>query len=65
MLPPCYPNYKTVHRRFQNWCRQGVVREVLMDLAQTLHEQGGLDESEAFRVYPGFSTAKPEYMTRP
>ena len=21
MLPQCYPNYKTVHRRFQTWCR--------------------------------------------
>lgn len=20
MLPQCYPNYKTVHRRFQHWC---------------------------------------------
>ncbi len=57
MLPPCYPNYKTVHRRFQNGCRQGVVREVLMDLAQTLHEQGGLDESEAF-IDGMFSAAK-------
>ncbi len=57
MLPPCYPNYKTVHRRFQNGCRQGVVREVLMDLAQTLHEQGGLDESEAF-IDGLFSAAK-------
>jgi transposase len=22
MLPQCYPNYKTVHRRFQTWCSQ-------------------------------------------
>lgn len=26
MLPQCYPNYKTVHRRFQNWCRNEVLR---------------------------------------
>ncbi len=57
MLPQCYPNYKTVHRRFQNWCRQGVLREVLVDLAQTLHEQGDLDESEAF-IDGMFSAAK-------
>ena len=22
MLPQSYPNYKTVHRRFQTWCRR-------------------------------------------
>ncbi|WP_442868746.1 transposase [Bradyrhizobium sp. CCBAU 21362] len=26
MLPQCYPNYKTVHRRFQSWCRNEVLR---------------------------------------
>src|SRR3989304_77921 len=27
MLPQCYPNYKTVHRRFQRWCeREGLRR---------------------------------------
>ena len=57
MLPPCYPNYKTVHRRFQNWCRNEVLRAVLMDLANTLHEQGDLDESEAF-IDGMFSAAK-------
>jgi hypothetical protein len=25
-LPQCYPNYKTVHRRFQQWCQQEVLR---------------------------------------
>jgi len=29
MLPQCYPNYKTVHRRFQRWCE----REVLVENA--------------------------------
>ncbi|HKZ20446.1 MAG TPA: transposase, partial [Acidimicrobiia bacterium] len=29
MLPQCYPNYKTVHRRFQSWCRNEVLRNVL------------------------------------
>ena len=40
MLPQCYPNYKTVHRRFQNWCRQGVLREILVDLAQSSRRIG-------------------------
>jgi transposase len=26
MLPQSYPNYKTVHRRFQTWCRDEVLR---------------------------------------
>ena len=57
MLPQCYPNYKTVHRRFQTWCRQGVLHEVLKDLAQTLQERGDLDASEAF-IDGMFSAAK-------
>jgi transposase len=48
MLPQCYPNYKTVHRRFQQWCRSEVLRNVLVDLANTLREKGALDESECF-----------------
>ena len=30
MLPQSYPNYKSVHRRFQTWCRDEVLRRVLM-----------------------------------
>ena len=33
MLPQSYPNYKTVHRRFQTWCRDKVLRSVLTDVA--------------------------------
>ena len=49
MLPQSFPNYKTVHRRFQQWCEQQVLREVLKDLANTLREQGDIDEREAAR----------------
>lgn len=38
-LPQCYPNYKTVHRRFQKWCRSEVLRDVLVDLANELRDQ--------------------------
>lgn len=48
MLPQCYPNYKTVHRRFQKWCRREVLRDVLVDLANELRAQEALDESECF-----------------
>jgi len=40
MLPQSYPNYKTVHRRFQQWCREETLRKVLTDLANTLREEG-------------------------
>jgi transposase len=33
MLPQCYPNYKTVHRRFQQWCEEEVLRDILIRLA--------------------------------
>lgn len=56
-LPQCYPNYKTVHRRFQRWCRNEVLRAVLTDLANALRDEGALDESECF-IDASFSSAK-------
>jgi len=57
MLPQCYPNYKTVHRRFQHWCEREVLREVLTQLANTLREQGDIDERESF-IDACFASAK-------
>jgi len=57
MLPQGYPNYKTVHRRFQQWCREEVLRKVLTDLANALREEGEIDESECF-IDATFASAK-------
>jgi len=57
MPPQHYPNYKTVHRRFQQWCEKEVLREVLTDLANELREQGKIDETECF-IDAMFSPAK-------
>jgi len=57
MLPQSYPNYKTVHRRFQQWCRQDVLRDVLKELANELRESGVIDEREAF-IDATFAAAK-------
>src|SRR5262245_66576756 len=48
MLPQSYPNYKTVHRRFQTWCRDEVLRRVLTDVANELRDRGVLNEEECF-----------------
>jgi hypothetical protein len=48
MLPQSYPNYKTVHRRFQSWCRDEVLRRVLTDVANELRDSGALNEEECF-----------------
>jgi transposase len=48
MLPQSYPNYKTVHRRFQTWCCNEVLRRVLTDVANELRDRGALDEEECF-----------------
>src|SRR6266536_962193 len=48
MLPQSYPNYKTVHRRFQAWCRDEILRRVLTDVANELRDRGALDEEECF-----------------
>ncbi len=57
MLPQCYPNYKTVHRRFQQWCEREVLREILTQLANALREQGDIDERESF-IDACFASAK-------
>ena len=57
MLPQGYPKHKTVHRRFQQRCRDDVLREVLTDLANTLRERGATDERESF-IDAMFSPAK-------
>ena len=40
MLPQCYPNYKTVHRRFQTWCRNEILRQVLSDIVAIVDRHG-------------------------
>jgi transposase len=48
MLSQCYPNYKTVHRRFQSWCHSEVLPQVLTDVANELRDKGVPDEEECF-----------------
>ena len=57
MLPQSYPNYKTVHRRFQTWCSNEVLRRVLTDVANELRDRGVLDEEESF-IDATFAMAK-------
>jgi transposase len=57
MLPQYFPNYKTVHRRFQHWCDREVLRNILADLANELRERGEIDESECF-IDATFASAK-------
>ena len=47
-LPERYGKYQTVHRRFQNWVRSGVMDRVLSTIAQDLKDRGGLDLRECF-----------------
>src|SRR5688500_9894189 len=47
-LPERYGKYQTVHRRFQNWVRSGVIERVLLAIAQDLKDRGGLDLRECF-----------------
>ena len=44
MLPQSYPNYKTVHRRFQARWRDEILRRLLTDVANELRGRGALDE---------------------
>ena len=53
MLPQYYPNYKTVHRRFQTWCRNEILRQVLTDIANELRECGAQLTGKATRERVG------------
>ena len=64
MLPQSYPNYKTVHRRFQTWCRDEVLRRVLTDVANELRDRGVLNEEECF-IDATFVMAKVETFEWP
>jgi transposase len=57
LLPQCYPNDKTVHRRFQQGCEREVLREILTHLANTLREEGAIDERESV-IDATFAAAK-------
>jgi len=48
MLPQSYPNYKTVHRRFQKWCGSEVLRKALCDLANQAREEDNNKYDEAY-----------------
>ena len=49
MLPQNYSNYKTMHRRFQTWCCNGILRRVLADVANELPNKSALDSSSMRR----------------
>jgi hypothetical protein len=44
MLSQSYPSYKTVHRRFQAWCRDEILRRLLRDIANELRDRGALGQ---------------------
>jgi transposase len=56
-LPDRYPPYQTCHRRFQQWQRTGVLRDLLTCLAEDLRQRGKLDLTEGF-IDASFTSAK-------
>jgi transposase len=47
-LPNRYPPYQACHRRFQQWCRDGTLENLLRALARDLEERGGFCLEESF-----------------
>jgi transposase len=42
-LPSCYPSHQTCYRRYRQWERSGLFKEILGCLYKDLHQRGGLD----------------------
>ncbi|MCB1753844.1 MAG: hypothetical protein KDI74_19220, partial [Gammaproteobacteria bacterium] len=57
MLPQCYPNYKTVRRRFQQKKKKKMLRSVMTDLANTSLYEDAFYEAEYF-IDATFASAK-------
>ena len=53
-LPDRFPPYQTCHRRFQQWSRDGTLREVLEALTRDLEQRGEIDLSECFIAAPSW-----------
>ena len=53
MLPQSYPNYKTVHRRFQQWCQSEVIRSALTKLRLAAEHADGLAPRNLGHMYAG------------
>lgn len=47
-LPKEFPSYQTCHRRFQEWRKAGVVRDILEDLVRHLQKKGRIDLTETY-----------------
>ena len=47
-LPDRYPPYQTCHRRFQQWRKNGVFRDLLTCLAEDLRMRRKIDLTEGF-----------------
>ena len=47
-MPSRFPPYQTCHRRFQEWARSGVLRQIVEALAEDLRSRGKLDLAECF-----------------
>lgn len=56
-LPIKYGAYQTVHRRYQEWIRQGVFEVILRELAQDMEECGKFSLNECF-IDGTFASAK-------
>jgi transposase len=56
-LPDRYPPYQTCHRRFQQWRKNGVFRDLLTWLTEDLRLRGKIDLTESF-IDTSFTAAK-------
>ena len=58
-LPDRYPPYQTCHRRFQQWRKNGVFRDLLTCLAEDLRLRGAAVPASAARRFWAILSALP------
>lgn len=50
-IPPEYPSYVTLFRRYHEWLESGVLEQVIITLTRHLSDTSGLDYEEALRSH--------------
>jgi transposase len=62
-LPSCYGKWRSVHKRYESWCRKGVFSQVLSYLAKDYDAQSILIDSTTVRAHPCAAGYKKDSQT--
>lgn len=65
-IPDRFPSYSTCYRRFREWSKSGILRQILEALVEHLHEVGEINLEECFvdATFVGAKKGVPKSVKR-